>query len=57
MLDLDGNGKITCAELAMVLREMNIALGDEDLENLFIEMDEDGNGYLTIDEIREFFLK
>jgi len=57
LLDIDGNGKITSPELCMILRELGFQFTDHDIENVFISADDDGNGYLTLDELKKLVLE
>jgi len=56
MLDIDGNGKVTAPELCMVLRELGFNFSDYDVESVFISADDDGNGYLSIEELKNLVL-
>lgn len=54
LLDMDGNDRISSPELAMIIRSLNLPLHDSHVENLFIEADLDGNGVLSLEEVKKF---
>jgi Ca2+-binding EF-hand superfamily protein len=52
LLDKDGNGKITAPDMSMFLSDLGLKLRDKHIENLFIDADLDGDGYLNVQELK-----
>jgi len=56
LLDIDGNGKITAPEMVMVARDLGLGLSDIDVENIFIEADMNGDGFLNMEELKSLLV-
>jgi calcium-dependent protein kinase len=54
-IDMNGSGTIDYTEFVTATINRNTLLSTEKLEGAFNLFDKDGNGYLTIDELKEFF--
>lgn len=50
LCDDDGNGRLTVPELCHKLSKLGLPLGDEEIEEMFIDVDHDGDGCIGIDE-------
>jgi len=57
LLDIDGNGKVTSPELSSTLSALGYDLLDTDIENIFIEFDDNGDGFLTIQEVKDAWFR
>jgi len=53
LLDIDGNGKVTAPEICSTLHSLGYTISDDDIDNIIIEFDDDGNGSLSSNELRE----
>jgi Ca2+-binding EF-hand superfamily protein/catechol 2,3-dioxygenase-like lactoylglutathione lyase family enzyme len=51
MLDNDGNKKLTVSEFFMAVRALGIDMSDREIEEIFIESDINGDGYLVVNEL------
>ena len=51
--DLDNSGTIDKDELAALMGNLGVALGDQDLGRLHAQMDTDGDGTISFEEFRE----
>lgn len=50
LCDDDGNGKRQAPELCHKLSDLGLTLNDEELDELFLDMDTNGDGTLDCDE-------
>jgi len=57
LLDFDKNGKITLPELLMVLKELEMDFYDEDVEQMFVDIDINGDGTLSLSELQNYILQ
>ena len=53
VFDLDGDGKVTEAELMQTLGKVNVGLTEEKIKQLVAEVDVDGDGELELNEFVE----
>lgn len=53
--DADGGGTLDMEELTVLLEELKIFMTEEELENLFDELDEDGEGGIDFEEFYNWF--
>ena len=56
VFDLDGDGKVTEAELMQTLGKANVGLTEEKIKQLVAEVDVDGDGELELNEFVEYIL-
>ena len=56
VFDLDGDGKVTEAELMQTLGKVNVGLTEEKIKQLVAEVDVDGDGELELNEFVEYIL-
>ena len=54
VFDLDGDGKVTEAELMQTLGKVNVGLTEKQIKQLVVESDEDGE--LELNEFVEYIL-
>lgn len=52
LCDDDNNGQITLPELNSKLSGLGLCLGDDEMEELFLDIDEDGDGKISLDEFK-----
>ena len=50
--DIDSSGAIDRYEFGLMVRDMCVPLTDDELDDAFAEMDEDGSGEIDIDEFK-----
>jgi len=50
MCDKDGDGKITIEELFTVMKELNVQTTKLQVKSLFLQLDQDDDGYISLDE-------
>ncbi|XP_037927401.1 calmodulin-A-like [Teleopsis dalmanni] len=55
ILDFDGNGYIAHEELKYVIANLGMDLTDEDIENMILEVDTDGDGQISYEEFSRLF--
>ena len=53
--DADGGGTLDMEELSVLLKELKVPMTEEELEKLFDELDEDGEGGIDFEEFYEWF--
>lgn len=56
LFDLNGDGKITSAELRKMMRNLGSDLSEDEVELLIREADYDGNGELDLEEFTRFMM-
>jgi Ca2+-binding EF-hand superfamily protein len=57
MIDSDGDGEITAAEMAEFAKLIDAPLTEDQAQKLIAEMDIDGNGKLSFEELQTAFGK
>ena len=57
MLCQDGNGYISTSEIKFVLTRLGISLSNEDLQEMVMEADINGDSMITFDEFRDIFFE
>ena len=50
LLDRDGGGSLDAGELYNIMHEMDINITKEEIADVLLEMDQDGNGEIDFDE-------
>jgi hypothetical protein len=55
LMDKDGSGSLSLAELKSLLVHMNVTIADKTLASKFAEFDSSKDGTLSMDEFRHFF--
>ena len=50
MFDKDGNGYVSAGELRYVMAKLGVHFDDEELEEMVLEADLDGDGQVSFDE-------
>ena len=53
----DGNGYISTSELKFVLTRLGINLSNDDLQEMVIEADINGDSMITFEEFRDIFFE
>ena len=53
----DGNGYISTSEIKFVLTRLGISLSNEDLQEMVMEADINGDSMITFDEFRDIFFE
>jgi calmodulin len=50
MFDKDGDGQISAKELGIVMRQLGLSPTEDEIIEMILEVDEDGNGEINFDE-------